>query len=276
MAPPPPANLPLQERMKLLAKTLQFSWFMGHFLLLCSVARYALSFLTFNSNSVGAQTGYRLAFVFAAITYGIVVYKAHFSHGCPKIPKLHLLLRLALDENVQYLVMALVWLYSREVSLATIPFTIYSIFHVASYSRSYLIPTVFPPTRGADGTPTNHVWIDALSRFVKTYHDGSMSIVAQVEFIVLFRLLLRAATLAHGSWVLLAAYLWFFRHRYNNSPFVKACVAHFTVRVDMALSHQSTPDVVRRAWEVVKRGVERAYWVMDLERYVSNAPRKEM
>ncbi|KZZ86797.1 endoplasmic reticulum protein [Ascosphaera apis ARSEF 7405] len=275
MAPPPPANLPFAQRMKMLAQTLQFTWFLGHFLLLCSVFRYAIAFITFNSQSTGAQVGYRLAFAFAAVTYGIVVYKAHFSHGCPKIPKLHLLLRLGMDENVQYLIMALVWLYAREITFALVPFAIYSIFHVASYSRSYLIPTIFPPTRNSDGTLTQHVWIDSLSRFVKTYHDASMSIVAQFELMVLVRLFFTAFSFQTGSMLLFGVYAMFYRFRYHNSIFVKAATAHAEARVDTALSHRSTPNWIRGGWEVFKKAVAKAYWALDLERYVSEQPRKD-
>lgn len=75
---------------------------MGHFLLLLSVARYSLSYITFNYYSRWAQTSYRLAFISAAATYGIVVYKAYRARLRTGQAQQGALM-LASDENVQYL-----------------------------------------------------------------------------------------------------------------------------------------------------------------------------
>jgi Transmembrane protein 33/Nucleoporin POM33 len=74
----------------------------SHLTLLVSVLRYFLSYITFNYYSSWAQLSYRVAFLAAAATYGIVVYKQHIVRGnlaynAPTI------LKLASDENVQYL-----------------------------------------------------------------------------------------------------------------------------------------------------------------------------
>lgn len=153
---PPPANLPLAERLKALAQTLQYvpvsaslssrgkasncqiavltayittglpgllgmsnRWtspkhpFHGprdritdlqfsHLTLLLSVFRYTLSFIFFNYYSSAARISYRLAFISAAVTYGIVVYKGHFARGVSgSVPQI--VTKLISDENVQYL-----------------------------------------------------------------------------------------------------------------------------------------------------------------------------
>jgi transmembrane protein 33 len=69
---------------------------------LLSVARYGLSYLTFNYYSRWAQTTYRLAFLSAVATYGIVVYKAHKARFRSSNAK-QTALALLSDENVQYL-----------------------------------------------------------------------------------------------------------------------------------------------------------------------------
>lgn len=73
-------------------------------LLLCTF-RYALSYITFNYYSRWARFTYRTAFLAAAVTYGIVVFKGYRArqksgkgHGSP--------LQLIADENVQYLGMS--------------------------------------------------------------------------------------------------------------------------------------------------------------------------
>ena len=85
-----------------LVQTLQFAWFAGHVTLLLSSVRYALSYLTFHANSQWAIFSYRTAFVAAAATYGIVVFKSFRARaragkatGGP--------LQIVGDENVQYL-----------------------------------------------------------------------------------------------------------------------------------------------------------------------------
>ncbi|EAW11948.1 uncharacterized protein ACLA_007070 [Aspergillus clavatus NRRL 1] len=280
MAPPPPANLPLVERLKALAQTLQ------HVTLLISVFRYLLSYLTFNYYSSAAQVSYRLAFVAAAATYGIVVYKAHIARGRLQGSVPSIALKLAGDENVQYLGMALVWLYSRQIPLALLPFTVYSVFHVATYTRAHLIPTLQPPAQGAAGaaspsSPSARPAVkqsplaETIGRFVKQYYDTSMDLVAGLEMALLFRLLLSLLTFSKGSIVLFFLYLAFFRARYSQSSFVQQAVRHFTARVDASISHQSTPPAVRQGWEQFKGFVRQGYEATDLSRFTTGATAKK-
>lgn len=71
-------------------------------LLFCTV-RYALSYITFNTASRWAAFSYRTSFLAAAVTYGIVVYKAYRARM--RTGKQGGILSLAADENVQYLSM---------------------------------------------------------------------------------------------------------------------------------------------------------------------------
>lgn len=74
-----------------------------HLTLILAVFRYFLSYITFNYYSGMAKASYRFAFVSAAATYGIVVYKAYIARGRlgGSIPATAM--KLAGDENVQYL-----------------------------------------------------------------------------------------------------------------------------------------------------------------------------
>ncbi|KAJ5562352.1 hypothetical protein N7535_003196 [Penicillium sp. DV-2018c] len=273
---PPPATLPLAERLKLLAQTLQFAWFVGHVTLLLSVFRYTLSCIFFNYYSSSAQIAYRLTFISAAVTYGIVVYKGHFARGVQGSP-LAIVMKLISDENVQYLGMALVWLYSRQLILALLPFSVYSVFHVATYTRMYLIPTLQPPaqTPGSPSSPSSKPaakqspLAETIGRFIKQYYDASMGVVATLEIALLFRLVLSAITFSKGSWVLLIVYLSFFRARYAQSSFVQQAVRQLTARADASISHQSTPPQVRQGWETVKGIVRQGYEITDVGRYIS-------
>lgn len=85
-----------------IAQTLQFAWFVGHVTLLLSTVRYSLSYITFKYYSKWALFSYRTAFVAAAVTYGIVVFKGYRARAKsgkqPASP-----LAMAADENIQYL-----------------------------------------------------------------------------------------------------------------------------------------------------------------------------
>ena len=104
MAPPPPADMPLTQRVMALAQTLQFAWFMGHVTLLFCTVRYGLSYLTFNYYSRWATFTYRTSFIAAAVTYGIVVYKA-FRARARQGKTQQAQVGMLADENVHYLSM---------------------------------------------------------------------------------------------------------------------------------------------------------------------------
>lgn len=163
--------------------------------------------------------------------------------------------------------MALVWLISRQIPLALLPFTIYSTFHVATYSRNYLVPTIQPPRLGADGRAIQPPLVDSIGRFVKQYYDASMGLVAALELALIFRLLLSVLTFSTGALALFVAYLTFFRARYSQSSFVQHIVALSVARVDAAVSHQGTPPAARQVWTVAKASVSRIYYTTDVSRY---------
>jgi transmembrane protein 33 len=87
----------------LLTEVTHSAWFCGHFTLLLSVLRYGLSYITFNYYSRWAQITYRLAFISAVATYGIVVFKAYRARVKPGAKIGSTAILLLSDENVQYL-----------------------------------------------------------------------------------------------------------------------------------------------------------------------------
>lgn len=184
--------------------------------------------------------------------------------------------------------MALVWLYSRQVPLALLPFTVYSVFHVATYSRSNLIPTLQPPVDGsAPASPSSPnspksprqsakqpPLAEAIGRFIKQYYDASMGLVASLEMALLFRLVLSVLSFSKGNYALLIIYLAFFRARYAQSSFVQETVHHLTMRIDASISHQSIPPQARQAWYTFKDVVRRGYVMTDVNRFGPDAAKK--
>ncbi|KAM6478259.1 hypothetical protein HDV62DRAFT_188711 [Trichoderma sp. SZMC 28011] len=279
MAPPPPnANLPLQERFLALAQTLQFAWFVGHLTLILTTSRYALSWLFMNYYSRMAQFSYRTSFAAAALTYGIVVYKTQRARAKTGTKAPNGALGLLADENVQYLIMALVWLFSPQYPLALLPYSVYSIFHVATYSRANLIPVFSPPPVAADGVSrpkTTNPLADKIGNFVKEYYDFSMTVVAYLEIALWVRVLLSAILFQRRPWILLGLYTVFVRARYAQSSHVQSAFAHVNARADHFVGAQGTPPQLKQAWDVVKGIAIKFHDVTEVSKYVGAGPAKK-
>lgn len=170
--------------------------------------------------------------------------------------------------------MALVWLFMRQIPLALLPFTVYSIFHVATYVRSNLIPTIKPqPAASAPGAkPASSAFAETIGKFVKEYYDASMTLVALLEIALWFRVLGSALIFQKGSWILIAIYTVFFRARYAQSSFVQDAINQVTARIDAQLANQSTPPAARQGWATVKNIVRQAADATDIRKYVGAQP----
>ncbi|KAH7143728.1 hypothetical protein EDB81DRAFT_796238 [Dactylonectria macrodidyma] len=284
MPPAPNPNLPLQERLLALAKTLQFAWFAGHLTLILTTSRYAFSWIRMNYYGGVAQFSYRTSFVAAALTYGIVVYKTQRARAKTGGRNPGGYLGLLADENVQYLAMALIWLFSPQYPLALLPYFIYSVFHVATYTRANLIPTVLAPKPApeADGaSPSRKSTVssplaDKIGAFVKEYYDASMSVVASLEILLWFRILLSVILFQRRSWILIALYTAFLRARYSQSTHVQHSLSQFAVRVDSLAGAQGTPPAARQVWEVLKDAAKQFHDATDVGKYISGgAPAKK-
>jgi hypothetical protein len=166
--------------------------------------------------------------------------------------------------------MALVWLFSRQIPLAVLPFAVYSVFHVATYVRSNLLPTIQPqPAATAPGAkPKASAASETIGKFVKEYYDGSMTLVAILEIALWFRILGSALLFQKGSWILIVIYTVFFRARAAQSTFVQGAISQLTARIDAQLANQSTPPVARQVWTTFKSVIGQAADATDIRRYV--------
>jgi len=269
MAGPSAQSGSLQDRLLRLGQTLQFAWFVGHVFMIFNTLRYGLFYITLKTSARWGRFSYRLAFASALVTYGIVVYKgyrARVRQGKPTG-----VLAMLQDENVQYLLMASIWLWSRQIPLALLPFVVYSIFHVATYVRSNIIPTISPtPTATAPGAKVapKGALAESIGKFIKEYYDSSMLLVAVLEIALWFRVLGSALVLQKGSWILLVAYTVFFRARFSQSSFVQGAIADLGARGDALLANQSTDPNVRQAWEQAKKLAHQAVEATDLSKYI--------
>lgn len=284
MAPPNP-ELPLQERLMTLAKTLQFGWFVGHVLLITSTIRYSFSWMRFNYYGTMATFSYRFAFLAAATTYGIVVYKT-FRARAKAGARNPGLIGLAADENVQYLGMAIIWLLSPQYPLAMLPYCVYSIFHTLTYSRANLIPAIQPPKQVA-AAPTSspnskpqyapNPIADKIGVFVRTYYDDSMAVVSSLEILLWLRIFMSAILFQRRSWLLITVYTAFLRSRFAQSQHVQHSFRLLESKIDGLVGSQGTPPAARQVWEQVKGGVRQFYSATDVSKYANGgatAPKK--
>lgn len=238
-----------------------------------------LSYITFNFSSKWASFSYRTAFVAAVVTYGIVVYKAFRARVKPGAPPAQTAITLLGDENVQYLLISLVWLVSRQIPLALLPFSVYSVFHVATYTRTNLIPTFQPPKTApatVAGQPAQPPKAQGglaamIGKFVKEYYDSSMMLVAALEIALWGRLFLSALTFSKGAWILLSLYTVFLRARFHQSTFVQGAFSQFSARVDQQINQQNIPPAAKQAWGTIKNLARQGVEATDVRKYLGGA-----
>lgn len=161
-----------------------------------------------------------------------------------------------------------------------LPFGVYSVFHVATYTRTNLIPTISPPQAASPqvgASPSakpvykSSALSDSMGRFVKEYYDLSMGLVAILEITLWFRILLSAIVFVKGSWILLIIYTIFLRARYAQSIFVQNQFKDLSTRIDVLVGAEGTPPTARQAWETIKGFTRQFHDATILGKYV-NAP----
>lgn len=168
------------------------------------------------------------------------------------------------------------WLFSRQIPLALLPFSVYSVFHVATYTRTNLIPTFQSPkpaSTAQPGTPAKQAsgLGAAIGRFVKEYYDTSMMLVAGLEIALWGRLFISALTFSRGSWILLGLYTVFLRARLHQSTFVQGVFHQLAARVDQQVSQPNVPPAAKQAWDTIKGITRQAVDATDVRKYLNNA-----
>lgn len=172
--------------------------------------------------------------------------------------------------------MALVWLLSPQYPLALLPYCVYSIFHIATYTRANLLPTIAPPKQaaaaeGSGARPkASSPLQDTIGAFVKEYYDTSMSVVSGLELLLWGRLLLSAILFQRRSWILIVVYTVFLRARYAQSSHVQNSFDQLGARVDSLTSAQGTPPAARQVWDGVKGAALQFHDATDIRRYMSS------
>lgn len=172
---------------------------------------------------------------------------------------------------------SLVWLFSRQIPLALLPFSVYSVFHVATYTRTNLIPTFSPPKASPAGAspggakPPQTGLAAMIGKFVKEYYDSSMTLVAALEIALWVRLGFSALTFSKGAFTLLVFYTIFLRARFHQSTFVQGAFSKGSAYVDQYANQQSVPPVAKQAWDTLKGVSRQAVEITDVRKYLGGA-----
>jgi hypothetical protein len=165
--------------------------------------------------------------------------------------------------------MALIWLYSKPLFNALLPFVVYSTFHFLTYLRTNLIPTILPPAPSAvPGLPKQHSAIsEVIAKFVKNNYDYSMHLVANLELILWARIFV-GAIFFFNSWILLTIYTIFLRARYSQSVFVRDAFKALELRGNALAADNNVPDGVKSAWSTIKGAVKNFGELTDAGKYL--------
>ncbi|BGP22458.1 hypothetical protein Rt10032_c07g3080 [Rhodotorula toruloides] len=221
-----------------------YAWAFGHALVLVGTIHTLLGVVTFS----GRSKSYYLAYGGALVSWGIVVYK---SLGAPQLNKAYIQ-RALLDENVQYLLLALYWFLQKPIYVTLIPFATFSLFHTLTFLRTSVLPkppatatksgsapAAQPATPGAKASKLIQTW-------VKANYEKAMLFVAFVEVVVVFGRILLGAITFQNSLLSPLFFAHFLRLRYYLSPPTRQAFSWVSAQIDHATANPKCPPQVRR------------------------------
>ncbi|KAJ1548958.1 hypothetical protein HK405_012335, partial [Cladochytrium tenue] len=195
-------------------------------------------------------SGYYVAFGAVLLSYGIILFKAH---GTPQIQRAYLQ-RILMDENTQYLFLALMWFTSRSIAVALLPYAIFSFFHTLNYLRTDVLQLVFPPGSALHATVAGQV-SPFLQSVSQQYQMQSLRAVSYLEVWVVQPYLVLAVLTGRVSFATPLLFAMFLRFRYYFSPLTKEAVAALKARLDAVLDAPGSPlwvkSLYRRAVELI-------------------------
>ncbi|KDQ54730.1 hypothetical protein JAAARDRAFT_37828 [Jaapia argillacea MUCL 33604] len=226
-----------------MATTQHYVWAAGHFILLISALKYFFSYVTLKGAS---PFWFKASFTGALVSYAIVCQK---SLGTPQ-PNIAYWKRAMMDENIQYLLLSLFWWTSKPVTIALLPYAIFSLFHVLTFTRTTLMTQFLPPgpPATAGGPPTPHPIAKRLQVWVKANYDTAMKAVAYTELLILIRVVLGAITF-QNSLLTPIIYAHFLRQRYYQSAFTRDSVAFVNGRIDGYVRKEGNPPMMVVVWD---------------------------
>ncbi|KAI9300211.1 hypothetical protein BJ944DRAFT_253275 [Cunninghamella echinulata] len=219
---------------------LHFGWFVGHAITVATGLAFFLSFALFHPNTYF----YRLAYLASVASYSITLFNAY----SPAFKKNDFnFKRILLDENTQYLLIALYFLWTKRIAVSLVPFFVYSLFHVAQFTQGHLIPA-FAPHAASLG--------DKLKALADQNYSVSMHLVAKYEiFVVMGRLVLGLFIFKSTIFsVLLFGH--FIRMRFYTSSYMRDTFHFLGEKLDQYLlpenAHPKLPPVITQYYQTFR------------------------
>ncbi|CAK9438535.1 uncharacterized protein LODBEIA_P27590 [Lodderomyces beijingensis] len=230
-SPSPGVQRPsLVKKLTALAQTQQFYWFLGH---LFGILFSVLSLVTgvFYKNT--SLKYFRFALLSIISTYFIIIRQVYFKNGLKEI----IVPRLARDENVQYVVLALVLLTSTfvtgdQVAAGLYSYDIFAVFHVLNYFRNHLLEVLIPSLQAQQKISSQ---INAFTQrfnqpalYVASAIEVSLVVTSGFELIILpFAVLLRWRSISYAvaKLVVFLSVVVFNKLRYDGSQYTRAIVS---------------------------------------------------
>ncbi|WFD30581.1 hypothetical protein MSPP1_001602 [Malassezia sp. CBS 17886] len=227
-------------------------WAAGHFLTFFAGVRYFITVATFSWS--GYDWWYKAAYLGAIVSYGVVIYK---SFGVPRTDRAYVQ-RALMDENVQYLVIALYWFYIRPIAITLIPFVTFSLFHLLTFTRTTILPALMPAAQRPDGTstPAGGELSKKIQTWVKNNYERAMRFVSYAEVVIFVRVLV-GALLFRNSLLAPLLYAHFLRLRFYMSSFTRAAFQHVRGELDNLTQNPACPPAVRKVYLMITDLVER-------------------
>lgn len=127
-----------------------------------------------------------------------------------------------------------------------LPQWIYPLFHLVTRLAALPIDTSSAKRHAVSAPDSIANNIDV---FIKTYYDVFMSVVANLEIFIWFRLLFSTITFQRQPWIMIVLYTVFLRARYDQNIHFWIAFAQLKTRADSLLDAQNIPLIVRQAWK---------------------------
>ena len=179
-----------------------------------------------------------------------------------------------MDENVQYLVIAMYWCYVKPIAITLVPFVTFSLFHLLTFTRTTILPAAMPGSRNPDGTmqPAGGSASNMIQSWVKDNYDRAMRFVAYTELAIFARVLV-GALLLRNSLIAPLLFAHFLRLRFYMSSFTRAAFQHVRGELDSLTQKPSCPPAVRQGYLMLTDLVSRyAMTVLSINRDQAGGP----
>lgn len=212
-------------------KTLQFAWYVGHLITMVSTIFFALTYVKVFPKS--HKFWYKFALLGVVESFGVLIFQSVKKNGA----NFGVLIK---EDNVQYLILGMsLFVYSPYVLLTLLSFFLFSSFHVLSYTKNHLLPSV--------NIPDSHPVSVQIGNFVSSNNAKSMQLAAVLEVYTFFWLFVRLLTFRQTSLVPFVVYFAFIKLRFEKSAFTRNAFKSIEIKVEDVVNSLGQP-AVKDTW----------------------------